>query len=79
MGNGIQSAAGTINMGVIDVIKKQERQEGLQKGAEQERREFIYNLLKQTDFDDAMIASLTGVTVSLVKKIRAELNEKNKG
>lgn len=66
-------------MGVIDVIKKQERQEGLQKGAEQERREFIYNLLKQTDFDDVMIASLTGVTVSLVKKIRAELNEKNKG
>ncbi|MFB5944687.1 hypothetical protein [Albibacterium profundi] len=66
-------------MGVIDVIKKQERQEGLQQGAEQERREIINNLLKQTDFDDAMIASLTGATESLVKKIRTELNEKNKG
>ncbi|MFB5946605.1 hypothetical protein [Albibacterium profundi] len=52
------------------------RQEGLQKGAEQERREIINNLLKQTDFDDAMIASLTGATVSLVKKTRDELEKK---
>ncbi|MBE8722152.1 RpnC/YadD family protein [Sphingobacterium pedocola] len=68
----IQLSGGTINMGVIEIVKKQERQHG----AEQKSHEFVVNLMKQTDFDDAKIASLAVVSVSLVKKIRTDLAKK---
>ena len=49
--------------------------EGKMEGAKQKSYEFVRNLIQNTDFDDAKIASLVGVRVSLVKKVRADLNQ----
>lgn len=72
----IQLSGGTIDMGVIEVVKKQERQLGLQQGVQQKSYEFVENLIKDTDFDDVKIASLAVVSVSFVKKVRASLSKK---
>jgi len=65
---------GAINMGVLEVLKKQERQEAMDKKS----HEFVANLIQQTDFDDAKISSLAVVNVSFVQKVRAELSENKK-
>ncbi len=69
-------------MGVIEIVKRQERQQGLQQGlqqgAEQRSQEFVKNLIQNTDFDDAKIASLAVVSVSFVRKVRADLGKKKK-
>ena len=63
-------------MGVIDVVKRQERQQGVQQGAEQKSYEFVHNLIQNTEFDDAKIASLAVVAVSFVKEVRSTLEKK---
>ncbi|WP_257666772.1 hypothetical protein [Parapedobacter tibetensis] len=69
-------------MSVIEVLKKQERQQGLQQGlqqgAEQKSYEFVKNLIQDTKFDDAKIASLAVVSVPFVRKVRADLAKKKK-
>ena len=68
----IQLTGGTIDMSVIEIVKKQERQQG----AQQKSYEFVENLIRQTDFDDAKIASLAVVSLGLVKKIRSDLKRR---
>ena len=77
-------------MGVIEIVKRQEREKGLQKGlqkgrieerarAEAEKREkertFIRNLLAQSVFTDEQIAGIAETTVSVVEDVRKELNK----
>ncbi|MFB5946594.1 hypothetical protein [Albibacterium profundi] len=65
-------------MGVIDVIKKHERQEGLQKGlqqgAEQKAIGVVKNLIKELGLADEQVARIAEVPVELVRKVRTELN-----
>jgi hypothetical protein len=62
---------GTIGMGVIEVVKRQERQ--------QERLEVktqtIRNLILKLNLSDKQIADVAEVPVSFVKKIRASLKK----
>lgn len=70
-------------MGIIETIKQitfeegvekgieKGRKEGIEKGAEQKSREFVKNMLSNTDFTIAQIASLANVTEAFVKKVKA--------
>ncbi|MGV8135422.1 MAG: hypothetical protein AB2L20_09410 [Mangrovibacterium sp.] len=58
---------GTIGMGVIDVIKRQERLEG--------KTQTIRNLIIKLDLSDKQIADVAEVPVSFVKKIRVSLKK----
>ncbi len=71
-------SGGTIDMGVIEVLKKQERQQGLQQGAEQKSYEVVSNLLAAGKFTDSEIANFATVTEDFVRKVRADLNKKKK-
>ncbi len=66
-------------MGIIDALKKIEREEGfvkgIEKGAEQKSYEFVKNLLLNTDFDDAKVASLTNVSEAFIKKVKKDLKK----
>jgi hypothetical protein len=57
-------------------------QKGIEKGMNQKDFEknytFVVNLLSETNFTDAKIASLVGVTVDFVEKIKIELAQKKK-
>jgi len=63
-------------MGVIDVIKKQEHEQGMQKGAEQKSIDVVKNLIKELGLADEQVARIAEVPVELVRKIRTELNKK---
>ena len=71
-------SGGTIDMGVIEVLKKQERQQGLQQGAEQKSYEVVSNLLVAGKFTDSEIANFAMVTEDFVRKVRADLSKKKK-
>lgn len=60
-------------MGIIETIKMLEREEGIEAGMLQKNREFVRNLLQQTDFDAPRIAELVGVSVDFVLDIQKEL------
>lgn len=62
--------------------RKEGKKEGLEKGlkkgrkeAAQEKEEIVSNLIKTTEFDDARIASLTGVTIKRVQEVRTEIKK----
>ena len=67
-------SGGTIDMGVIEVLKKQERQQG----AEQKSYEVVGNLLAARKFTDFEIANFAMVTEEFVRKVRADLSKKKK-
>jgi predicted transposase/invertase (TIGR01784 family) len=48
-------------------------EKGIQKGIEKSNRLFVESLLQNTDFDDAKIALLVGVTADYVMAMRAEM------
>jgi len=58
-------------MGIIETIKKIAKEES----AEQKTYEFVRNLLLNTDFDTAKIASLAGVPVTFVEKVKKGVNK----
>ena len=64
-------------MGIIETIKMLTREEaleeGIEKGREKEKINFVHNLLLNTDFDVATIATLTGASQAFVKKIKKEI------
>lgn len=66
-------------MGIIETIKKIEREEGIElgieQGAEKKSYEFVGNLLLNTDFDTAKIASLANVPEAFVRKVKKELKK----
>lgn len=61
-----------------DPFYKKGIEKGIEKGAEAKSYEFVSNLISQTDFDDANIASLASVAVDFVRKVRSDLAKKKK-
>ena len=70
-------------MGIIETIKMITREEGIEegiergieKGREQEKINFVNNLLLNTDFDISKIAALSGTSIEYVKKIQNSLKK----
>ena len=60
-------------MGILETVKMLEREEATEQARYEAKREFVKNLIEQTDFTDRKIAALVTVSVSSVRKIRAEL------
>ncbi|MFT4019554.1 MAG: hypothetical protein QM668_21500 [Agriterribacter sp.] len=83
-----QLTGGAITMGIIETIKKIEREEGIEigikkgreegieEGLEKGKREVIENLIIKTELSDKQVADVTEMSVSFVKKIRAALKKK---
>lgn len=69
-------SGGTIDMGVIEILKKQERQRGVLQGLDQKTYEFVVKLLEAGKFTTAEIANYATVSEAFVRKVRAELNKK---
>jgi hypothetical protein len=75
-------------MGIIEAIKKIEREEVfekgiekgiekcIEKGIEKGKREVIENLIIKLGLSDKQVADVTEMPVSFVKKIRAALKKK---
>ncbi len=61
-------------MGIIETIRQITFEEGvekgIEKGIEKGKEQFVRNLLSNTDFNIATIASLANVTQTFVKKIK---------
>lgn len=74
----IQLTGGTINMGVIEVVKRQERQQGRRQGVEQKSYEVVENLIVKLGLSDDQAADIAKVSISFVSKVRAELDRKIK-
>ena len=64
------------NKAVIDFHEEKGRKEGMKKASAKKEFEFVSNLIQNTDFDDARVASLAGATIKRVKEIRAEMKTK---
>ena len=66
-------------MGIIETIKMITREEGveegIEKGREQEKINFVNNLLLNTDFDISKIAALSGTSIEYVKKMHNSLKK----
>lgn len=66
----------------IDIEKDTLYLQGIEKGIEQGRQEerikekklFVENLLRNTDFDDQKIANLADVNLAFVRKVKKEIN-----
>jgi predicted transposase/invertase (TIGR01784 family) len=77
-----------ITMGIIETIKKIEREEGfekgmekgiekgMEKGIEKGKREVIENLITKLGLSDKQVADIAEMPVSFVKKIRDSLKNK---
>lgn len=65
-------SGGTIDMGVIEVLKKQERQQV----AEQKNYEFVKNLILDFGFSDEQAAKAAVVSLDFVRKVRSALEKK---
>ena len=59
----------------MEKFQKRDEKEA-EKEADKKNRQFVVNLLKGTNFSMAKIASLAGVSVYYVKKVKASLNSK---
>jgi hypothetical protein len=75
-----QLTGGTVTMGIIETIKKIEREEvfekGMERGIEKGKQEVIENLIIKLGLSDKQVADVTEMPVSFVKKIRATLKKK---
>lgn len=72
----IKLSGGTIDMGVIEVVKKQERQLGLKQGVKQKSSEVVENLIVKLGLSDEQIMDIAEVSLDFVKKVRASLSKK---
>ena len=64
-------------MGIEEILIKDARQEGIEKGSEavsEKDCQFTKSLLLSTNFDNAKIALLVGVTAEYVSNLRANLS-----
>ncbi|WP_140937590.1 RpnC/YadD family protein [Sphingobacterium lumbrici] len=85
-----QVTGGTIDMGVIEILKKQERQAGLLQGLEQgleqgiekgivaKNSEIVKKLIIQHDWSDEAIVDFAEVSLEFVKKVRKDLAKSKK-
>ena len=62
-------------MGVIEVIKRQERQQGRQQERLEVKTQTTRNLILKLDLSDKQIADVAEVSVDFVKKVRASLKK----
>ena len=64
-------------MGIEELLLVQARHEGEARGEargiKSKERSVVQSLIRDTDFDDSKIASLATVTISFVKKVRAQM------
>ena len=69
-----------ITMGIIETIKKIEREEvfekGIEKGIEKGKQDVIENLIVKLGLSDRQAADIAEMPVSFVKKVRASLKKK---
>jgi predicted transposase/invertase (TIGR01784 family) len=66
----------TNTMGIIEQVTQMKTEEARVEGEETARRLFVENLLKETKFSDEKIASLSNVSISVVKKIKKGIASK---
>jgi len=71
-----QLTGGAITMGIIETIKKIEREEVFEKGIEKGKQEVIENLIIKLRLSDKQVADIAEMPVSFVKKISASLKRK---
>lgn len=57
----------------VPLSQRTQVEEYFLEGYEQARFEVALNLLRQTSYDDQMLASLTGLEVEQIRKLRDEL------
>ena len=74
-------------MGVIDILIEDAKTEGIEKGIEkgvekgieknqrEANQKFATSLIHSTDFDNAKIATLVGVSEEYVARLRVELSK----
>jgi predicted XRE-type DNA-binding protein len=63
-------------MGIIEQLAEIKAEEARAEALENASRLFVENLLKQSDFSQAKIASLANVSLSFVKKVKKGLSSK---
>lgn len=63
---------------LLDKATNKGKLEGKLETEEKNKTEFVTNLILDTNFGDAKIASLAVVSVEFVQKVRASLNKKKK-
>ncbi|MBE9460836.1 hypothetical protein ACFP1I_20140 [Dyadobacter subterraneus] len=61
-------------MGIIETIKMLAKEEGIEKGREEEKVIIIKHLLKISDFDVDKISFLTGVAKEFIEEVKIDLN-----
>lgn len=66
----LMQLSGTIKMGVIEIVKKQEREEGRQ----EVKKEVVESLILELNITDEQAARIARVTVDFVRKIRKDLD-----
>jgi hypothetical protein len=71
-----QLTGGAITMGIIETIKKIEREEGFEKGIEKGKQEVIENLITAFALSDKQAARIAGVPEAFAKRVRASLKKK---
>ncbi len=64
------------SMGIVEYFEELEVQKQVAEQTAKSHRQFVVNLLKGTDFSMTKIASLAGVSVYFVKKVKASLTKK---
>ncbi len=82
--NTIQSPIKKLAMSTYDLLIDKGRQEGIEKGIEKGKQEgasekefqFTNSLLSSSDFDNAKIATLVGVSIEYVQNLRKKMQEK---
>jgi len=63
----------SVVMSTYDKVIAKGRMEGRMEGIELKNREFVTNLLRSTDWDDAKIAALAGVEETYVRDLRRQI------
>lgn len=61
-------------MGIEEFLLERAKNEGEARMKEKKEYSFVQSLIKDTDFNNERIASLASVSVSFVKKVRADLD-----
>lgn len=65
-------------MGVIEVVKKQERQAGIALGIAKGKIGFVENLITQLNLPDETIAQAAEVSLEFVQEIRKKIEARKK-
>lgn len=67
-------------MGVIEIVKKQEREkgkrEGILEGIQEAKKDIVQNLIGRLSLSDEEISRIADVTIDYVRQIRAAIAHK---